>query len=103
MPGGIRRAASGKESTRLFSFPPFRIPYHLISQNKKRSSSILLLLGVPGGIRTPDLKVRSLAFYPAKLRAHTLFIIALIIRFFKYFLKICEILGTVIIFSVLQF
>lgn len=25
--------------------------------------------GVPGGIRTPDLEVRSLAFYPAKLRA----------------------------------
>ena len=25
--------------------------------------------GVPGGIRTPGLKVRSLAFYPAKLQA----------------------------------
>ena len=24
--------------------------------------------GVPGGIRTPDLQVRSLPFYPAKLR-----------------------------------
>ena len=28
------------------------------------------VLGVPGGIRTPDLKVRSLAFYPTKLQAH---------------------------------
>ena len=31
---------------------------------------LVLRLGVPGGIRTPDLKVRSLAFYPAKLQAH---------------------------------
>ena len=28
------------------------------------------VIGAPGGIRTPDLKVRSLAFYPTKLRAH---------------------------------
>ncbi len=26
--------------------------------------------GVPGGIRTPDLQVRSLPFYPTKLQAH---------------------------------
>ena len=45
---------------------------------------------MPGGIRTPDLKVRSLAFYPAKLRAHTLSIIALFVRFFKCFSKISE-------------
>ena len=40
---------------------------------KEKSSQIglrtRLLVGVPGGIRTPDLKVRSLAFYPAKLQA----------------------------------
>ena len=33
-------------------------------------SSTKTRFGAPGGIRTPDLKVRSLAFYPAKLRAH---------------------------------
>ena len=26
--------------------------------------------GAPGGTRTPDLQVRSLPFYPAKLQAH---------------------------------
>ena len=34
------------------------------------TSSSKYTFGAPGGIRTPDLKVRSLAFYPAKLRAH---------------------------------
>lgn len=28
------------------------------------------LCGAPGGIRTPGLKVRSLALYPAKLQVH---------------------------------
>ena len=27
--------------------------------------------GTPGGIRTPDLEIRSLPLYPAELRAHT--------------------------------
>ncbi len=31
---------------------------------------MLCLIGAPGGIRTPDLQVRSLTFYPAKLQAH---------------------------------
>ena len=31
---------------------------------------VFFLIGVPGGIRTPDLQVRSLPFYPAKLRVH---------------------------------
>ena len=29
----------------------------------------MTLFGAPEGTRTPDLKVRSLAFYPAKLQA----------------------------------
>lgn len=36
----------------------------------KKSTFKVDFFGAPGGIRTPDLKVRSLAFYPAKLRAH---------------------------------
>lgn len=56
----------------------------------------LISLGVPGGIRTPDLEVRSLAFYPAKLQAHNeiLFLnisyLTIIIHIFKnvnHFLK----------------
>ena len=44
--------------------------------------------GAPGGIRTPDLKVRSLAFYPAKLQAPkvphgTLYIILAFFVIFK--------------------
>ena len=35
-----------------------------------KNLKIQVFYGVPGGIRTPDLKVRSLAFYPAKLQAH---------------------------------
>lgn len=31
---------------------------------------VIIQAGVPGGIRTPDLQVRSLPFYPAKLQAH---------------------------------
>ena len=47
---------------------------------KKRKSSqdslenYHLTNGVPGGIRTPDLQVRSLPFYPAKLQAHIIFV-----------------------------
>ena len=33
---------------------------------------LFMISGAPGGIRTPDLKVRSLAFYPAKLQAHNI-------------------------------
>ena len=62
----------------------------ILTREIKRSRLNNLLLGVPGGIRTPDLKVRSLAFYPAKLRAHTFNIIALFSGFFKCFYKICE-------------
>ena len=29
-----------------------------------------LFIGTPGGIRTPDLRIRSPALYPAELRAH---------------------------------
>jgi hypothetical protein len=32
--------------------------------------------GAPGGIRTPDLLVRSQTLYPAELRAHSLKILA---------------------------
>lgn len=46
-----------------------------ISSLKEKSSqdsleNYHLSNGVPGGIRTPDLQVRSLPFYPAKLRVH---------------------------------
>ena len=34
-----------------------------------------ILLNVPGGIRTPDLLVRSQTLYPAELRAHILFFV----------------------------
>ena len=47
-------------------------------------------VGAPGGIRTPDLKVRSLAFYPAKLRVQNfkyLYIIASFVRIIKQFKK----------------
>lgn len=33
---------------------------------------MILFGGAPGGIRTPDLKVRSLAFYPTKLRVRVI-------------------------------
>lgn len=38
VPGGIRRAASGKESTRLFSYPPFRIPLNILFSKKNNNS-----------------------------------------------------------------
>ena len=54
--------------------------------------SFIFNTGVPGGIRTPDLKVRSLAFYPAKLQAHIYLIYYTLIFkvfqvYFKYFKK----------------
>ena len=50
---------------------------------------MVLFYGAPGGIRTPDLKVRSLAFYPAKLRAHKYVIYYnAIFEIFQVFFKI---------------
>ena len=67
-PGGIRRAASGKQSTGLFSNLPFRIPIKLHTYITKTALTIIqcCLYGAPGGIRTPDLSVRSRVLYPAK-------------------------------------
>ena len=42
-------------------------------QNEK-DYMLLNKIGAPGGIRTPDLKVRSLAFYPAKLQAQIFYL-----------------------------
>ncbi len=36
----------------------------------KRVLSVVKTIGVPGGIRTPDLLVRSQSLYPAELQAH---------------------------------
>ncbi len=41
-----------------------------IGQNKKSSVQSTKDFGVPGGIRTPDLLVRSQSLYPAELQAH---------------------------------
>ncbi len=35
-----------------------------------RRSLVLIFIGAPGEIRTPDHQVRSLVLYPAELRAH---------------------------------
>lgn len=50
-----------------------------VQENKKVIQNIdistivwLLLYGAPGGIRTPDLPVRSRTLYPTKLLVHTL-------------------------------
>ena len=47
----------------------------LTSKNTKASDSsealiYLHLIGAPGGIRTPDLLIRSQTLYPTELRAH---------------------------------
>ena len=39
--------------------------------------------GVPGGIRTPDLLVRSQSLYPAELQAHVLYDLNIISRIFR--------------------
>ena len=49
--------------------------FSIITQNKKRHASLkpawrLHSIGGPGGIRTPDLLVRSQTLYPAELRSH---------------------------------
>ena len=56
--------------------------------NKKKQPQFyyVYLNGAPGGIRTPDLQVRSLPFYPAKLQAHINIIYVFIIKS-KFFSK----------------
>ncbi len=41
---------------------------NIYDKENQKLQKELLIYGAPGGIRTPDLKVRSLAFYPTKLR-----------------------------------
>ena len=41
-----------------------------IKKALKNSSAFTLLNGDPGGIRTPDLLIRSQTLYPAELRSH---------------------------------
>ena len=43
-----------------------------ISTNIKTPDTMYRVFGVPGGIRTPDLLVRSQSLYPAELQAHLL-------------------------------
>ena len=48
---------------------------HTDSHTKKKDSQAetcksLIIIGTPGGIRTPGLRIRSPALYPAELRAH---------------------------------
>ena len=42
----------------------------LQNKNKKVPKTGTFDVGVPGGIRTPDLLVRSQSLYPAELQAH---------------------------------
>ena len=45
--------------------------YSQIAQSKRDTTEVVsLLLGAPGGIRTPDLLMRSQTLYPTELRAH---------------------------------
>ena len=45
--------------------------HSLTNDNQKRTKSLMVAQGgTPGGIRTPDLLVRSQTLYPAELRAH---------------------------------
>ena len=46
-----------------------------------------LLYGAPGGTRTPDLQVRSLPFYPAKLQAHLPYYYTVNFKFFQVFFQ----------------
>ena len=53
-----------------FSFCPISVVGLLQSLLQRNTFWFLERFGVPGGIRTPDLQVRSLPFYPTKLQAH---------------------------------
>ena len=53
----------------------------------KKSTIKVDFFGAPGGIRTPDLEVRSLAFYPAKLRAHYLIYYTVNFGIFQVYLE----------------
>lgn len=53
----------------------------------KKSTFKVDFFGAPGGIRTPDLEVRSLAFYPAKLRAHYLIYYTVNLGIFQVYLE----------------
>ena len=45
--------------------------HSLKKDNQKKAKSLMVIQsGTPGGIRTPDLLVRSQTLYPAELRAH---------------------------------
>ena len=41
-----------------------------IAENSASIRVSVVFIGAPGGIRTPDLLIRSQALYPAELRAH---------------------------------
>ena len=47
-------------------------------KHKKKKAFRSLPFGEPGGIRTHDLLIRSQTLYPAELRAHMLFLTALV-------------------------
>ena len=59
--------------------------------NKKGSLNAPVSFGVPGGIRTPDLLVRSQSLYPAELQAHlpTKYIISQNVQSVKSILENC--------------
>ena len=44
-----------------------------LEYKKLKLSNLLESFGAPGGIRTPDLPVRSRTLYPTKLLVHTLY------------------------------
>ncbi len=46
------------------------LPIQLDSKTKKTIRWMVFLFGVPEGIRTPDLLIRSQTLYPAELQAH---------------------------------
>ena len=50
--------------------------------------------GAPGGIRTPDLKLRSLLLYPAELPGHALYYINYRMAYQSYWLRYDNITGT---------
>ena len=82
-PGGIRTALSRFHPLPLFFTPSRKSAGILLrkiargfspSQTKKtgRRKSGILFFGAPGGIRTPDLLIRSQTLYPTELRARVL-------------------------------
>ena len=75
----------GKLSLARILAPSFSNPS--IYYYKNPSFFLGFFFGAPGGIRTPDLQVRSLPFYPAKLRAHLFYkyIILILCLFFNRF------------------